>query len=320
MNSTKTSSSPPTPGMPAAHAALFDAVYADPRSDAPRERLGRALRDEGDPRGEFIELQLMKARGDARTKAQDKQEKALLKAHAEAWLGPFAPLVRRADCAFERGFPSFLWFKTLTTRAQIEAFERILAEPPWATVRRTESLPMLSSSMRSLEDAGLTVDALRDAVRAGLHEVVPLTTLQVVHLGLATHDDLAVVRSFPTLRSLRTPTRGELGFADLLDASWPALEAVGTGEFVQDFPCWLERRGALKLRTAFFTHPEFQLRLDGRRAHVSHARSLLDGELPTLLARMFESGVDTATADTKSAPLVAPVAARHGLAVAIVDE
>lgn len=313
---------PTTPASPtpSAHAALFDAVYAVPHSDAPREQLAHALRDAGDPRGEFIALQLARARGETLSKEQDKRERALLKAHGEAWLGLFAPLVRKPDCLFERGFPSVLWFKTVTTAAQIAAFEAILAAPEWATVRKTESLLKLSGTMRSLEDAGLSIDALREAVHARLHEVVPLTRLRVVNLGVATREDLEVVRSFRRLQVLHTPYRGDVGFADLLDAPWPALEALGTGEFLRDFPLWLERRGTSRLRTVCFGHPEFQLRLDGRRAHVSHVRQLLDGDLPKFLAMVLAAGVDHVTADPKSASVLAPLVRSHGVEVVAVEE
>jgi len=305
---------------PNAHAALFDAVYADPHDDAPRVHLARVLSDAGDPRGAFLAGQLAAARGARRPKDQDKRERALLKAHAEAWLGPFAPLVRKADAVFERGFPSVLWFKTVVTPGQIAAFDAILAAPEWATVRKAESLLRLSAAMRTLEDAGLSIEAVREAVRAGLHEVVPLTALRVVNLGVATREDLQALLAFPRLRTLYTPYHGDLGFADLLDARWPALEVLGTGALVRDFPLWLERRGDSALRTVCFGHPELQLRLNGRHAHLSHLRNLLDGERPQLLATLFASGVERVTADAPSAPLVAEVARAHGLDVEVVEE
>jgi hypothetical protein len=318
--SAPTTSAPTTSAPAGAVAALVADVYADPAADAPRARLAQALTAAGDPRGAFITLQLAKARGAALTKAQEKEERALLKSHGDAWLGPFAPFVRRPDCVFERGFPSFLWCKTVTTQKQIDAFDALLAEDAWATVTRTESLLKLSGKMRSLKDTGVSIEALRDAVAARLHEVVPLRRLRVTNLGLATRTDLDVVRAFPRLQALWTSWHGEVGFADLLDASWPALEALGTGDFVRDFPLWLARRGTSRLRTVSFGHPEFQLRLTGAHAHVSSARPLIDGALPALLATVFASGVDQVTADARSAPLVAPAAQPFGLEVVVRDE
>jgi hypothetical protein len=74
------------------------------------------------------------------------------------------------------------------------------------------------------------------------------------------------------------------------------------------------------LRTVCFWHEEFLLRLDGRNAHLSHVRKLLDGELPQLLATLFASGVERVTADARSAPLVAGVAREYGLDFEVVDE
>ena len=52
---------------------LFDAVAADPDDDAPRQVLADALLERGDLRGEFIALQLLRARK-AATPAQEARE------------------------------------------------------------------------------------------------------------------------------------------------------------------------------------------------------------------------------------------------------
>ena len=46
--------------------ALLAAIYADPDDDAPRHVLADALIDRGDPRGEFISMQLARGRKDVR--------------------------------------------------------------------------------------------------------------------------------------------------------------------------------------------------------------------------------------------------------------
>lgn len=78
-------------------AELFDAVYADPIPDEPRMVLADALISNGDPRGEFIQLQL--APPTAKTTARIT---ALLRAHAAAWVGDFDELL--ANPVFRRGF------------------------------------------------------------------------------------------------------------------------------------------------------------------------------------------------------------------------
>lgn len=78
---------------------LYTAVYAAPDADEPRAVLADALLEQGDPRGEFIGLQLREARGDAtmRDRAQ-----ALVREHGKQWLGALRPITLRAK--FKRGF------------------------------------------------------------------------------------------------------------------------------------------------------------------------------------------------------------------------
>ena len=82
-------------------AALFAAVYASPDADEPREVLADALQEAGDPRGEFIALQLREARGDTSAELRDRAQ-TLVKEHGKAWLGPLRPLTYRAE--MRRGF------------------------------------------------------------------------------------------------------------------------------------------------------------------------------------------------------------------------
>lgn len=83
--------------------SLLSAVYADPRSDAPRAVLADVLSGQGDPRGEFITLQLGHARGEG-TVASRKRERELLTEHQTSWVGPIAPLIESTHVTFERGF------------------------------------------------------------------------------------------------------------------------------------------------------------------------------------------------------------------------
>lgn len=86
--------------------ALLDAIYASPDDDAPRQVFADALTERGDPRGEFITLQLARARGEA-TPAQFMRERDLFadpSRHNE-W---GYPLGESGRCVFARGFPETL--------------------------------------------------------------------------------------------------------------------------------------------------------------------------------------------------------------------
>jgi len=78
--------------------ALLDAVYADLASDAPRAIYADALQDAGNPRGEFITLQL--------TNPGTRREKQLQRANERAWLGPLDKAVQKSGLVWRRGFPA----------------------------------------------------------------------------------------------------------------------------------------------------------------------------------------------------------------------
>lgn len=89
--------------------ALFAAVYADPKADGPRAVLADHLLERGDPRGEFIALQLAKQRRPPSGSAA-RREKQLLQAHRVAWLGPLAKMLVGEE-KWDRGFLSEAWAK-----------------------------------------------------------------------------------------------------------------------------------------------------------------------------------------------------------------
>jgi uncharacterized protein (TIGR02996 family) len=113
-------------------ASLFAEIAANPADDAPRQVLADHLLERGDPRGEFIALQL--------SGTDPAREHALVAKHAKSWLGPLAGVVAIPKCRFERGF---LVETTIDTDAT-EPLRRVIGDPAWSTVERLR-LGMLSS-------------------------------------------------------------------------------------------------------------------------------------------------------------------------------
>jgi uncharacterized protein (TIGR02996 family) len=109
-------------------ADLFAAIYADPDDDAPRHVLADAFSDRGDPRGEFMSLQLARGRSDVRIA----RELELQQAHAADWLGALAAVIDVRRSRFERGFLSQAVIVP-NTKKQLRKLAR---EPGWATVER----------------------------------------------------------------------------------------------------------------------------------------------------------------------------------------
>jgi uncharacterized protein (TIGR02996 family) len=73
-------------------------VYAHPDDDQARLVAADWLAERGDPRGEFITLQM--------TKPGSRREKQIEKQYAREWLGPIEPKILRQELVYRRGFPA----------------------------------------------------------------------------------------------------------------------------------------------------------------------------------------------------------------------
>lgn len=90
-------------GNSSREAALLAAIYATPDDDGPRGVYADWLQERGDPRGEFIVLQLQPTLDEAARE----RVKLLLAQHAKAWLGPLSKLVTLYQLMeWSRGFLS----------------------------------------------------------------------------------------------------------------------------------------------------------------------------------------------------------------------
>lgn len=104
---------------------LLAAIYANPADDTPRQVYADMLLEKGDPRGEFISLQL--------ANADEKKQRALLKAHGKQWLGELAEVLA-STYEFRRGFLSKA---TIKFRNKAD-FDKWSDRPEWATVEEVD--------------------------------------------------------------------------------------------------------------------------------------------------------------------------------------
>jgi uncharacterized protein (TIGR02996 family) len=109
---------------------LLAAVYASPDDETVRQVYADALLEVGDPRGEFMVLQLKRARGEALTPAEEKQEASLQKKHVKAWLGPLYDVLHTTHLEFRGGF-----LHTAQIRPVSKALAAARNHPAWSTVR-----------------------------------------------------------------------------------------------------------------------------------------------------------------------------------------
>jgi uncharacterized protein (TIGR02996 family) len=105
---------------------LLQQVYAEPESDEPRLVLVDFLTERGDPRGEFIALQLAHAQGQSSPESRA-QEQALLKEYGLAWAAE-VPGMKPRYVTFRRGFPSIVSIYMANEQ------EDPVADPAWSTV------------------------------------------------------------------------------------------------------------------------------------------------------------------------------------------
>jgi uncharacterized protein (TIGR02996 family) len=159
---------------------LLDAVLRTPDDDAPRVVYGDALSEAGDPRGEFIALQLERSRAGMLSAAAEKREKALLAEHGRSWLGPLAAVIRADSVRFARGFldACAVEIKTAKQRA-------LIGHPLWATVRQLDAYdPELVTHpcMRALRRAPIAPRQLAEL--AARPAPVPLEAV-IGHLEMA---------------------------------------------------------------------------------------------------------------------------------------
>lgn len=109
---------------------LWQAVFASPDEDAPRLVLSDFLQEQGDPRGEFIALQVREARGQA-SLTEVERARELSKQHGAAWLGALRPALAKAE--MRRGF---LWRIELGRASATSKWPTHARDPQLATVER----------------------------------------------------------------------------------------------------------------------------------------------------------------------------------------
>lgn len=202
--------------------ALWAAVHADPESDEARLVLADALTQRGDPRGEFILLQIESAR----TGRVTARERALVKQHGDVWLGRLRWSV--AYPVYRRGF-----------LAEAKHKSGALDQPEWRTLEVLEweyaiaYREVLEPNLRQLRKTfGLDGDALRRAGERGL-------VLAAEHLGVSDPfgpfgDEELVRRVLPRLRRLDVFWRDD---AETLEPLLRApVEVVGCNAELEALP------------------------------------------------------------------------------------
>ncbi|HEY2709153.1 MAG TPA: TIGR02996 domain-containing protein [Caulobacteraceae bacterium] len=192
-------------------ARMIEAIIAAPDDDAPRRAYAEWLKARGDPRGEFIELQL-KAAASPDGWRSEFAARDLRAAHGESWVPAIQGL---SVTAFRRGFPESIFisgddfldcvdaiFGTMPVRevtlwGSAGTLERIVERPELRRLRAlslsnevtVEGLAALAASPWVSELASLSVDGVPigdagGAALAGGTALRRLSTLMLVNCGI----------------------------------------------------------------------------------------------------------------------------------------
>jgi uncharacterized protein (TIGR02996 family) len=187
-------------------AALYEAVYANPDDDGPRLVLADALQEAGDPRGEFIALQLArKAAGKTR---KGRRESQLLRMNSErpfdgrtyanlrAWLGPLIMAVPNKGLVYERGFVA-----KVQLQHHRESIEPYLGPPEWHTVEEV-TLGRWKGSLQLLADSLPALRVLGE-IEWG-HQVPSHPRLETIRMKFVDAESAAhlATRKLPSLKQL----------------------------------------------------------------------------------------------------------------------
>lgn len=185
-------------------APLLEAVLAKPTDDAPRAVYADWLQERGDPRGEFIALQLALARRDDAAKQARADE--LLARHSLEWTEALRQ--RSLKQRFERGFVYELELKA-TTFVNEAALLFSLA-PLTSVILRAAELPVLKKVVALPQLSRLTclgLDRVVGDAGARLLASAPglrhLEHLRCTGSGFTAEGYAALLNAMPALKTLR---------------------------------------------------------------------------------------------------------------------
>ena len=174
--------------------SLLAEVYARPDDDAPRMVLADVLLERGEPRGEFIALQLARGRDGEPTE----RERELLKQHGKRWLGALATVL-----SFGKGYSATTFARGFVAHADFifkieKKLPLISRDPGWATVETGwvgatlfEHAPLRALREATLDDEDVEAlqrraEPLPAVTRVVARREVPIPLLRRVFPALAT--------------------------------------------------------------------------------------------------------------------------------------
>jgi len=167
---------------------LVAEVYADPDDDGARQVVADALLDQGDPRGEWIALDL--ARGALDREGRARHRELGTREQLAAWA---QPLSSAGHVTFERGFPHAI---RLFRNAQA-----LLGAAAFATIRRVDGIDKLGARARELLEHPMARH-VRDVRDVSQDQLATLIATPRAWTSLHAIGPLPALANLPALREL----------------------------------------------------------------------------------------------------------------------
>lgn len=164
-------------------------MLANPGDLSLRKHYADSLSRAGNPRGEFIHLQLL----EERTEVQQSRMEDLLAQHRVEWLGSLAPYMDEEDCSFANGF-----LDCCTVEGEPGDLMDVAENPLWATVDEFTgpACIFLSPALLSLR----CLNVAEGTTQSDLGRLGELKTLEFLSLFEA--EDLGPLANLSTVRSI----------------------------------------------------------------------------------------------------------------------
>lgn len=201
--------------------ALLAAVYEAPWDDTPRQILGDLLQQRGDPRGEFIALDLLPSP----TAEQRRRRNELLRKHGKDWFPASLHRIVRRSASYERGFLARGELAAARTAIELSTFRELEIQ--------SADLPDFDDPVfRGIEAwRGISVYPPDDSRGAPLATCGPQPRVRSLELTASFHEEAAAI------------------VAVLRPEAWPALAEVSVDNGIAGWaepgvPAWFDELAA----------------------------------------------------------------------------
>ena len=261
------------------HAAFIEEILDHPHDDGPRMIYADWLVEQGDPRGEFIQLQCLREslpKDDPQSRKLRTRELELLREHEDTWLGPVRDLAEKWE--FRRGFVSAVrlstqkFLKTAGKLVRLAPIDDLTLRVGGSRVKKLAACPQLGQ-IRALTLKKLRLEDGGMEILAASPHLSQIRALALQNAGL-TDFGMEIVASCPDLSNLDTLDLysnriGPRGVQSLADS--PFIRRLRSLDLTEN---WIESAGVSALAQSPIVEHLKTLMLGGTRISTEGVAAL----------------------------------------------